>query len=192
MARNLTTWTLALILSVALSAQQQAPIAKVTDLGGAVAQHESSQTQAADHILQDGIPVKLQLSKTLSSADAKTGQEISFEVTDDIDVNGVTVLRRGAIAIGVVTEAETKKRMGRAGKLNFTISFVPLVDNEKAPLRAVNDSGGESRVKGMTALMVSGVPMVAAPFLLLMKGGDTTIPKGTEITSLSMGIYIWT
>jgi hypothetical protein len=128
----------------------------------------------------------LQLSKKLSSADAKAGQEISFEVVDDIDVDGVTVLHRGTSAIGVVTEANAKKRMGRAGKLNFTITYVPLADGEKAALRAVNDSKGDSHVAGMASLMIN-MPMVAAPFFLLMKGEDTSFPRGTQITAFVDG-----
>jgi hypothetical protein len=122
----------------------------------------------------------------LSSADAKAGQEIFFEVVDDIDVDGVTILHRGVTATGVVTEAVPKKRLGRAGKLNFSITSVPLADNEKAALRAVNDAKGDSRVAGMTSLMVS-MPMVAAPFFLLIKGGDPSIPKGTEVTAFIDG-----
>jgi hypothetical protein len=146
-----------------------------------------AQLSPPDHILQDGTPVKLRLSKALSSADAKAGQEITFEVVDDIDVDGVTVLHRGSPAVGVVTEAEAKKRMGRAGKLNFSLTFVKLADEEKASLRAVNDAGGDSHVAGMAALMAAGVPMAAAPFLLLLKGGDTNIPKGTQITAFVNG-----
>ena len=70
---------------------------------------------------------------------------------------------------------------------DFTITSVQLADNEKAALRAVNDAKGDSHVVGMTELMVSVVPMVAAPFLLLIKGGDSTIPKGTAITAFIDG-----
>jgi hypothetical protein len=186
MTRNLASCAALLLLSVSLGVAQTPQVAAPAAPAAAAKQPEPSQLKADDHTLQDGTPVKLQLSRALSSADAKAGQEISFEVVDDIDIDGITVLHRGASAIGVVTEAETKKRMGRAGKLNFNIAYVPLADNEKAALRAVNNSKGDSHVAGMTSLMVS-MPMVAAPFLLLMKGGDSSIPKGTEITAFIDG-----
>jgi hypothetical protein len=126
------------------------------------------------------------LSANLSSASAKAGQEIAFDVVDDIDIDGVTVLRRGTSAIGVVTEAAAKGRLGRAGKLNFAISYVLLVDGEKAPVRAVSNTKGESRTDAMIGNMVA-MPVVAAPFFLLMKGGDTSFPKGTEITAFIDG-----
>jgi hypothetical protein len=187
MTRNLVSCALVPLLSVSLAIAQTAQVASPAVPAAVATQAETMQPKTSDHILQDGTPVKLQLSRALSSADAKAGQEISFDVVDDIDVDGITVLHRGTSALGVVTEAEARKRMGRAGKLNFTINSVQLADNEKIALRAVNDAKGDSRVAGMTALMVSGVPMVAAPFLLLIKGGDSTIPKGTSITAFVDG-----
>jgi hypothetical protein len=188
MIRNTVSLVLVLLLSVSLVAAQQTPRVGAAEgpASGAPTQPEPAQPHSYDHILQDGTPVKLQLSRTLSSADAKAGQEISFEVADDIDVNGVTVLHRGASAVGVVVEAQAKKRMGRAGKLNFTITSVRLADNEKVALRSVNDASGESRSAGVTQ-MVLNMPMVAAPFFLLIKGGDSSIPKGTEITAFVDG-----
>jgi len=183
MTRILVLFALAALLSVSAIAAQTPQVAAPMP---AAKQSGPAQPKASDHILQDGIPVKLQLSKALSSAAAEVGQEITFEVVDDIDVDGITILHRGTSAIGVVTEAVAKKRMGRAGKLNFKIDYVRLADNEKAPLRAVSNSNGDSRVAGIASLMVS-MPMVAAPFFLLIKGGDSSIPKGTELTAFIDG-----
>jgi len=146
---------------------------------------ETTQSKT-DRVLEDGIPVKLRLNKALSSADAKAGQEIEFEVVDEIDIDGVAVLRSGAVAIGIVTEAAPKRRLGRAGKLSFKIDSVPLANNEKAPVRALNNSRGDSHTAGMIDLMLN-MPMASAPFFLLTKGTDTLFPKGTEITAFIDG-----
>src|SRR5215470_20295901 len=68
-------------------------------------------------ILQDGTPVRLRLSRNVSSADAHVGESVDFEVLEDVAVNAVLVIPKGSIAIGSVTEAQPKRRMGRAGKL---------------------------------------------------------------------------
>src|SRR3954465_15754941 len=68
------------------------------------------------HTLLDGTPVKLRLSQSISSEEAKVGQEVPFEVMEEIKVDDIVVLPKGATAIANVTEAEHKKRMGRAGK----------------------------------------------------------------------------
>lgn len=146
-------------------------------------------TVASDHSIHDGTPIKLRLKQNVSSADAKTGQEVAFETVDEVQVDGVTVLPKGALAIGVVTEAESKRSMGRAGKLNMTISYARLADNEKVSLRAVSESKGGSHTGAMTGAMVATSLIVwpAAPFFLFMKGKDITIPQGTEITAFVDG-----
>jgi hypothetical protein len=141
------------------------------------------------HTLLDGTPIKLRLSQTISSADAKVGQEIPFEVIEEVKVDDVIVIPKGATAIGTVTDANAKKSMGRAGKLNISISYVRLADQEKAALRAEKDSKGGGHVGAMTGAMVatSIVFFPAAPLFLFMHGKDITIPQGTEITAFVQG-----
>ena len=133
--------------------------------------------------------MKLRLSQTITSADAKVGQEIPFEVVEEIKVDDITVLPKGATAIGTVTEADHKKTMGRAGKLNMSISYARLTDGEKVALRAVKDSKGGGHVGAMTGAIVatSIVFFPAAPLFLFIHGKDITIPQGTEITAFVEG-----
>jgi hypothetical protein len=140
-------------------------------------------------VLHDGTPVRLRLSRNLSSADATLGETVDFEVLDDVKVNEVVVISRGAVALGTVTEAQSKRRMGRAGKLNVNIDHVRLVSDERVALRAVKETKGGSNTGKMTGAIVatSIVFFPAAPLFLLVHGKDITIPKGTEITSYVNG-----
>jgi PEGA domain len=140
--------------------------------------------------LDDGTPVKLRLDRTLSSADAKTGDNIDFEVLEEIKVHDVLVIPKGSIAIGTVTDAEHKKRMARGGKLDIEIDYVKLADGEKATLRAVKETKGGGHTGAMTGAIVATAIVVwpAAPFFLFMHGKDTEIPKGTEITAYVNGV----
>lgn len=137
----------------------------------------------------DGTAIKVRLAETISSADAKMGEQVPFEVTEDVVVQGVTVIPKGSPALATVTDAESKKRMGRGGKLNVNIDSVRLADGEKAQLRAVKDSKGGGHVGAMTGAMVATaiVFFPAAPLFLFMKGKDITIPKGTEVTAFVQG-----
>ena len=92
--------------------------------------------------LEDGTPVKLRLTRNLSSADAKTGDRVDFEVLEEVRVKDLLIIPRGGIAWATVTEAQHKRRMARGGKLNVNIDDVRLVDGEKAPLRAVKETQG--------------------------------------------------
>ena len=135
--------------------------------------------------LEDGTPVRLRLTRNLSSADAKTGDKVDFEVLDDVKVKDILLIPRGGIAWATITDAEPKRRMGRGGKLDVNIDDVRLIDGEKAHLRAVKEGKGGSHTGAMTGAMVATaiVFFPAAPLFLFMKGKDITIPKGTEITA---------
>ncbi len=140
-------------------------------------------------ILHDGTPVKLRLSRNLSSADAKTGDTIDFEVLEDVAVDDILIIARGAKAIGTITDAEPKKRMARGGKLDVTIDYVRLIDDDKVALRAVKETKGGGHTGAMTAGIVATAFIVwpAAPFFLFMHGKDAAIPKDTEITAYTDG-----
>lgn len=140
-------------------------------------------------VLEDATPVKLRLARNLSSADAQTGETVDFEVLEDVKLSDRIIIAKGATAIGTVTNAEAKKRMGRGGKLDVTIDFVRLADGEKAALRGIKDAKGGSHAVGMTIGIVASAALVwpAAPVFLLMHGKDITIPKGTEITAYTNG-----
>lgn len=135
--------------------------------------------------LEDSTPIKLRLTRNLSSADAKTGDKVDFEVLEEVRVRDVLIIPRGGIAWATVTEAQSKRRMARGGKLDVNIDDVRLVDGEKAPLRAVKEAKGGGHTGAMTGAMVATaiVFFPAAPLFLFMHGKDITIPKGTEVTA---------
>ena len=139
--------------------------------------------------LEDGTPIKLRISQTVSSADAHVGQTVDFEVLEEVKVGDTLIVPKGGMAWATVTEAQSKRRMGRGGKLNMNIDSVRLVDGEKVALRAIKDVKGGGHVGAMTGAMVATgiVFFPAAPLFLFMHGKDITIPKGTEITAYVSG-----
>lgn len=178
---RITPWLLSVVLifsqCVTVQAQQTQPDAAV------------SAPASTKLVLEDATPVKLRLSRNVSSADATTGETVDFEVLEEVKVGDVLVVAKGGVAWGTVTEAEPKKRMGRGGKLDMTIDSVRLLDGEKAALRGVKDVQGGSHSGAMTGGIVAASLIVwpAAPLFLLMHGKDITIPKGTEITAYING-----
>lgn len=139
--------------------------------------------------LADGTPVNLRLMETMTSATAQVNQNVNFQTLEAVKVNGLTVIPKGATAIGTVTAARPKRRLGRGGTLDITIDYVRMADGEKAALRAVKNAKGGGHTGAMTAGMVATGLIVwpAAPFFLFMHGKDITIPEGTEITAFVNG-----
>jgi hypothetical protein len=146
-------------------------------------------TSAKGFVLEDGTPVRIRINRSISSADAHTGDTVDFDVIDDITVNGTLVIARGSLAFATVTEAQAKRRMARGGKLDINIDYVKLVNSDRAPLRAVKDMNGGGHTGAMVGGMVatSIVFFPAAPFFLFMHGKDISIPKGTEVTAYVSG-----
>ena len=186
--RNHLSAVVAVLLCPVLAAQQTSVPAAAAPTPQPAAATAPGQPPPPGTLL-DGTPLKLRLSQTISSADAKVGQEVPFEVVEEVKVDGVVVIPKGATAIGTVTEAQPKRRMGRGGKLNVSISYVRLADQERASLRAMKETQGGGHVGAMTGAMVATgiVFFPAAPLFLFMHGKDITIPQGTEVTAFVEG-----
>ena len=148
--------------------------------------------------LPDGTPLKLRIGRNMSSADAKTGETIDFEVLEDVKIGDTMIIPRGSVALGTVTKGKPKGRMGRGGKLDINIDSVRTAVGEKIALRAVKETKGSNSTGAMTGAIVASSILFfpAAPFFLFMKGKDIKIPKGTEVTAyvngnteLNAGLY---
>jgi len=179
-------FALAFLVSSTLSAQQASTI---TATAPALTPGSTPSAPPPPHTLLDGTPVQLRLTHTISSSSSRVGQEVPFEAVDAVSVDGFVVIPKGAVAIARVIESKHKRSMGRGGKLNLSIVYARLADNEKVALRAISESQGGGHVGAMTSAMV-GVTIVcwpAAPLLLFVHGKDITIPSGAEITAFVDG-----
>ena len=130
--------------------------------------------------LKDGTPVELELAYTVSSAELKEGDAVSFRVVQPIQVNGLTVIDRGAPATARVVKAEGGKSWGRGGNLTWAIQSVTTVDNQKIPLNYTAGSKGNGSPGTMTTgiVLTSLVFWPAAPLWGFKKGKPAVIPAG--------------
>lgn len=149
---------------------------------------QTAPTPLPDTLL-DGTPVRLRLTQSVSSEEAKTGEEVPFEVLEEVDINGVAVIKKGDTAFATIIKAEPKKMMGRAGKLDMSISYVRLSDQEKITLRAEKTAKGKNDAVGITVgIVATGVLFFpAAPLFLLRHGKEISIPQGSLITAYVVG-----
>jgi hypothetical protein len=117
---------------------------------------------------------------------------VTFSVVEDVVVDGEVVVKQGTPVRGTIVNAEAKRRMGRAGKLQYTVNETKGVDRSPIRLRAVQDRVGDSNVTSTTVTTVAvGVFVpVAAPFFLLRKGHDIVVPEGTRIDTFVDGDHL--
>jgi hypothetical protein len=85
---------------------------------------------------QDATAVRLTLTETLSSATNSVDDPLYFELTEDVKIGDIVAIAKGSTAVGHVIEVEPRRRLGRAGKLNFAIDHVKAPDGANIRLRA--------------------------------------------------------
>jgi len=134
----------------------------------------SPPTAVSAFTLLNNTPVRVRLVRTISSATARVGDPVEFDVIDDVLVQGLPVLTKGSKASGVVAEAEPKKRFGRAGVLAFSITSVRLADGEQAHLRCYQEAAGSSNTSSTAVIP-------------LASGKDVAILQDAEFTALVDG-----
>jgi hypothetical protein len=136
---------------------------------------------AAQVTIPDGTRLRVRLDQALSSATADQGETVELSVTEPVRIGDQVMIPEGARVTGTVTEAQEKRHMGRAGKLDFSIDRVRAVDGEWIPLRyTVNKRSGGSHAVS-TGVLTAGAAVLfwpAAPAFLLIKGKDVTLNKG--------------
>src|SRR5437016_14271769 len=138
--------------------------------------HRQQQKPPKGFVLEDGTPVRLKTGRSISSADAHVGDTLDFEVMEDVRVAGLLVIPKGGIAFATVTEAQSKRRMARGGKLNVNIDSVRLVTHDKAPLRAIKEVKGG----GHAGLMTGGIVATSIVFFLLLRFSCSCTAKTSQ------------
>ncbi len=126
-------------------------------------------SSSTEFTLSNGTPIHLKLGRTISSTTAHVGDVVDLQVVEEVTVNGLVVIPKGAAATAIVIEAEPKKRLGHGGKLGFNINTVRLWDDEKAAVRSYQESTGSNSSGGA--------------ILPLGSGKDVVFTEGTDFTA---------
>jgi hypothetical protein len=121
------------------------------------------QASPSDFMLRSGTAIHLKLVKSLSSAAAKLGDHVDLEVAEDVVIDGLAVIAKGAAATGTVTDVEPKKHLGHGGKLGVSLNSVHLTNSDNAPIRGYQEAQGANSTAGTVLPMVSGKDVAFAP-----------------------------
>ena len=142
-------------------------------------------TLGADGVvtLRSGTPVFLVVMRSIYSDSVKEGDHVPVQVRRAVRVGRVVVIRAGARANAVVTEAKKAKGWGKRGTIAFRINSVIATDTQEIALSAKQQRQGESKRGAAIALGV-GAGILCFPAVLLgfaVKGEDGEVPAGYEI-----------
>jgi len=178
---------LGLLLTGALPAAAQSIVCVTVKRSTATELPCPAAAASASHpfVLEDGTPVKLRALRSVSSANAQPGDTVDFEVIYDVLQNGFPVIPRGSVAQATITAVHKKRRMGRGGKLRLRLDFIRLRTGQTVALRSEKEVRGE----GHKTVMATGMAVTAlafypaAPALLFVRGQESVLLQGTEVTA---------
>ncbi|HYT24208.1 MAG TPA: hypothetical protein VEW05_28705 [Candidatus Polarisedimenticolia bacterium] len=145
--------------------------------------------QAQDKItIPAGTQIPARLASQLDSGQVHVGDAVTMDVIEDVKINGLILIPRGAIVMGHVTEAKGARKMGRGGKLDVQFSTVTAGDGTKVPVTGGANEKGHGGYGGgsLAAAGAAGLFFPPAGALLLLKHGHASVISVGTVLSVSV------
>jgi len=134
-------------------------------------------------ILPDGTQVELRITKMLSTAHAKVGDPVEFEVVHDVKLGDLVVIPRRALASGVVAEVKPRRRPMRNAVLRVDVRTTKSITGSEVPIRGTRIILGN--LDPTQAIRDSGILWPVLPFVL--KGDEAFVSKGAKFLAYVNG-----
>ena len=162
----------------AASAAQPSAVAQVTPPAAAPARATAAPASAPDAVvLKEGTEVALVFAADLSSKTAVDDDPVNLTLAEDLKVGDVVVARKGAAALGTVSNVHKSGALGKPGDLSIRLEYVKAGD-ERVKIRGTKGKEGEGKVGATVALTV-----LLGPVGLLKHGKNVEIAQGTPVTA---------
>ena len=133
-------------------------------------------------VIEKGTLVKVtSLNEVTTKKKAKfeEGDQLEFEVFEDVIVNNKTVITAGTIVLAYVESINHASYKGQEGNLAIQFSSTTAIDKTKIPLKAL-----KSGIKGEEKVgVLIGETLLLGTFATLKKGTDVTVKKGNVINA---------
>ena len=125
--------------------------------------------------VKDGTEISLRFAQTISSKRAAIGDAVNFTLDQDLKAGDRVVARKGATALGTVTQVRKSGMMGRGGELNLRLEYLKAGDT-KIKLRGLQGRQGDNKEGAMIGLTLA-FGMVG----FLKHGKQAEIKEGTPL-----------
>lgn len=127
--------------------------------------------------LPDGVVVRVQPTRELSSGQLNTGDRVDFITMAPVEVGGATVIAQGAPAYGTVLLARHAKMGNKGGLLVMSVDRVKAVDGTEVRLSASSAGRGDGNKALGTAASMLIVPFIG----LAIEGREAVVHQNKEI-----------
>lgn len=164
--------------SVILAMVQKASGMDMSAPTSAPASDNSVTTPTGSITVPDGTEIKVVTTEEISGQKVVEGDPLTFKVSEDVKVNGATVIAKDTLVKGTVSNAKKKGMMGKSGELSIRVDTTQTVDGQKVKLRATKSGQGGNTMGSTVALTV-----LFGPLGLLRHGKEAKIKSGTVLTA---------
>jgi hypothetical protein len=124
-------------------------------------------------VLKDGTEVKLTFNQNLSSKTARVGDIVEFLLDEDLKAADVVVVRKGARAVGTITQVKKSGTVGRGGELSLQLDYL-MAKETKIRLRGAHGGQGQNKEGA-----VIGLTLAFGVVGFLKHGKQLEIKQGT-------------
>lgn len=93
-------------------------------------------------VIPDSTLVSVVLSESVDTATQKPGYVVYFRVLEDVRIQGLRVIAKGARARGRLLDSRDRSRAGEPARLEWNMMDVEAVDGQRVPLRGGNEKAG--------------------------------------------------
>lgn len=127
-------------------------------------------------VIPDGTEFSVVNLTLISSKTATEGDPVDFKVDEDVIINGMTVIAKGTLVKGEVSNAEHNGHFGKSGKLSIRVSSTTATDGSAVKLRAARGKSGNDATGSTVALTV-----LFGPIGLLKHGSNAEMKEGAKM-----------
>jgi hypothetical protein len=131
-------------------------------------------------VLRVGTAVPLKMSEELTTKhkQVRVGQRFRMEVSEDVKVDGITVIPVGTPAVGEVTDVRNKGMWGKSGHIGARVLYLTVNGRQIRLTGSFDDKG---HAGGVGAAAVSGLVFLPAGFF--MTGTSAHLPIGFPVNA---------
>ncbi len=127
--------------------------------------------------------IKIEFTQELGNKISKVGDEVGFKAADNLYVNDVLVLPKGATGIGKVKKVVQPGMFGKDGRVDIDFMHVNGVDGTKIPVFVGELAEQQAKSYAGAAGAAIGGMIILGPVGVIggafVKGSSITIPEGS-------------
>lgn len=129
--------------------------------------------------------IKIKLVTPIDSETMKAGDEVKYQVAEDVVYNGSLIFAAGGLGEGHVANVQTAKNFGRSGKVNINFEQTQAFDGTMVDTLLGEKAKEEMKSEAMAAgASIAGIALLGPVGIIggvFVKGKDIKLPAGTEL-----------